>query len=322
MTPAEQVAVQRVHAQLSREIRARLVEFATGTWGSMGSWRDEDVDVFVARLVPVVDGGKRTVAQLTDTYLRTVTGVQAERDAVLTQEALDRLRYGTTPAEVYRRPATEMRTAISNGHTFDKALAMSATRLVSLVSTDLQLAKTHQARRTLSRAEGFDGYRRTLEGNVNCLKCVVASTQLYRIGDLLPIHPGCDCDVAVVRNAAGVVGRNGAIVLEPDLLEAAHTAVENAGLASDRAAREPDYRKLIAERQHGELGPVLTLAEHQFTGPEDIAAVAPDVEIPDAIRLMARDLTDDELRRDAVRSSTERGRRAARDELAARGLTV
>uniref|UniRef100_UPI001D0D1143 hypothetical protein n=1 Tax=Klebsiella pneumoniae TaxID=573 RepID=UPI001D0D1143 len=63
--------------------------------------------------------------------------------------------------------------------------------------TDLQLAKTHQARSSFNRS-GVQFYRRVLTGNENCALCVIASTMRYRKNSLMPIHPGCDCDIDVI----------------------------------------------------------------------------------------------------------------------------
>lgn len=102
---------------------------------------------------------------------------------------------------------------------------------------------------------------------------MVASTQMYRISDLMPIHPACDCGVSPISEAefrGAVRGGNGALVLRPELLEQVHGAVEANGLTPDRGARNPDYRELVTVHEHGELGPVLSRTEHWFTGSADL----------------------------------------------------
>ena len=98
--------------------------------------------------------------------------------------------------------------------------------------------------------------------------CVVASTQRYRIENLNPIHPGCNCAVDPL------FGDVSELVIEPELLEAVHDAVGQLTGASDRGAREPDYRQLLvsATAEHGELGTLLVRPRDQFTGPGDLAA--------------------------------------------------
>lgn len=50
-----------------------------------------------------------------------------------------------------------------------------------------------------------------------------------------------------------------------DLLQEAHDAVARQFGSSYRDAKKIDYRKVITVHQHGELGPVLTVARHKFT---------------------------------------------------------
>ena len=112
-----------------------------------------------------------------------------------------------------------------------------------------------------------NGFRRALNGPGDCALCVIASTQRYHAGDLLPIHPGCNCTVAPLGPGEGVDQ-----VIDPDLLERVHAQVEAMTGDVDRGARAPDYRKLMVVREHGEIGPVLTWKQHEFTSAADLAA--------------------------------------------------
>lgn len=277
LTGTERALLQRTHSQMVHEIRERLVEFATYQWGSLGSWRDDDIDRFVSIILPRVQAGQRSVASLTNAYLAQVTGVTAARNAALADDVFARLRgEAVTPAEVYRRPAVTMRTALADGQPFSAALAQGAVRLASLVSTDLQLAKTHQSRATMRAAgSAVGGYRRVPTGRENCALCLIASTQRYHRGGLMPIHPGCDCDQEPLAPGEAVNQ-----VIDPSLLEQTHDwASAAAGIdLVDRGARDlglgtgRDYTELLVTREHGELGPVLTWRHQSFTGPGDVAA--------------------------------------------------
>lgn len=57
-------------------------------------------------------------------------------------------------------------------------------------------------------------------------------------------------------------------MIDEETLAAAHEAIMSTFGISDAAARNPDYRKLILVRNHSELGPLLTVKSHRFTGPE------------------------------------------------------
>lgn len=259
LPPAQREALIRAEQTARAQVRARLVQYATSLWNGMGSWRDADIDRFVAQIVPRVLAGQRTVAQITDTYLARMTG--ASPSGVIDVADLR----GVAPDEVYRRPATAMYTALGEGSSMTDALKAGALRVADLVSTDLQLANVHQARTSMGAGSG--GFRRTLTGSENCALCLIASTQRYHRRDLMPIHPGCDCGVDALS-----AGESLSQVIDPTLLEATHEQVaEFAGLA-DRGGRAPDYRQLIVTHEHGEVGPVLAWRGQQFTGPGDLAA--------------------------------------------------
>jgi len=250
-------------AQVST-IRERVVSFTQAVFAS-GQHRDADLERFVSTVVPVVLASRRQVSALTDAYLAVVLsetlGVKvAPRGPVDT----DSLR-GVDASEVYARPFVEVRTKLAEGLPYDRAISAGASRLTDIALSDMQLAKTHTARRSLD-VDGVRGYKRTLTGRANCALCYLASTQFYSKADLLPIHPGCNCGVSPI--ASGDSAR-----MSEDLA-ATHEAVEARLGVSDSGGRAPDYRKQIIVREHGELGPVLTVKDQHFTGPRGVTAPA------------------------------------------------
>lgn len=194
------------------------------------------------------------------------------------------------PTERERKPLTA---AVGDGER----------RLRSLGLTDVELAVTHAAREALADEPRYRYFRRVLTGAESCGLCIVASTQRYRKQDLLPIHPNCDCVVAPIlgdedpgrvinstriaegaesgrENAAGVPVFDAEDLIDADLLSRdVHDAIRETfgDVAFD--ARQIDYRKILLVKQHGELGPVLTVRRHKFTKRQiderDLAA--PDV---------------------------------------------
>lgn len=121
----------------------------------------------------------------------------------------------------------------------------------------MQLAKVHASRQSMrGYPEEGQFYRRVLTGRENCALCVVASTQRYYRGDLLPIHPGCDCDVQPLPPGLAVNQ-----VIDEDLLEQVHQITADRLGVSDRGGRTPDYRKLLTVSEHGEYGPTLSWAQ-------------------------------------------------------------
>lgn len=245
-----------------KALRARVLDVATARF-TAGQYRDADLERFVAEVVPLVLAGRRQASRLTDQWLTTRLSASLGRKVKpLGPVDTDALR-GVDPRVVYARPFVTVRNEVSQGKALDAAVAMGVERLHDIAKADLQLAKTHTARNVFSSTEGVTGFIRTLSGPDNCAMCYVASTQRYHKGDLLPIHPGCDCGVEEITD-------RGEQVIAPERLRATHEAIEDRLGSSDSAARDPDYRKLIVTQEHGELGPVLTVKGHHFTGPEAV----------------------------------------------------
>ncbi|HEY9417874.1 MAG TPA: hypothetical protein VIQ30_24205 [Pseudonocardia sp.] len=171
----------------------------------------------------------------------------------------------------------------------ERAMKSGERRARSTGLTDLQLTATRTAQDVLSANQSVVGYRRVLTGAENCGMCVVAATRLYHKRNLLPIHTACDCVVAPVMAGEdpgrtlnnkllqadavpSAFNKHGVAVFDADqtidlgdLLQETHDAIAKRFGASFRDAKGIDYRKVITVRQHGELGPVLTVSRHKFT---------------------------------------------------------
>lgn len=250
------------------QVRRAVLDYVTAVWRTSGSYRGGDVDRLVAAIVPRVQAGQIQVANLTSAYIaavrsvvtgETVVPVLVERAAVLDGR-------GVAATMVYTRPLVTVWTELAKGAMFDAAVSAGLDRLTSLASTDMQMAKVRQAQASF-QSGGVRYYRRTLVGPTNCALCALASTQRYHSGDLLPIHPGCNCGVDELPDDV-----DPGQVLDEDTKNAVHEAVADKLGISDPGGRAIDYRKLVLVQQHGEYGPTLTLAGHHFTGPEAIKA--------------------------------------------------
>jgi hypothetical protein len=242
------------YAAVVKRVRARVVDYLTTEFARSGSYRDRDLQRFVGLAVPVVIAGQRQVSALTDAYLAQVLTTTLGRP-VRPSGAVNDYPRPTAPTEVYARPYVTVRTKLSEGSKFPEAVSAGVARLVDIAATDLQLAKTHTARQSFTR-NNVQRYRRVLTGSVSCALCYVASTQTYSRGDLLPIHPGCDCSVAPV---VGTFDRDAE-------LEATHEAIKARLSEADRGARAPDYRKQLIVQEHGDMGPVLAVRGQHFQG--------------------------------------------------------
>lgn len=237
--------------------RRRVEQFARTRFAA-GQFRDADLDRFVKAVVPVVLAGQRQVSALTDAYLAQRLTVALGR-TVRPSGPLNDYPRGVDPSEVYARPYVTVRTKLSDGLALDAAVSAGLARLEDIARTDMQLAKTWTARASF-RSSGIQSYARVLVGGKNCALCYVASTQRYSRDDLMPIHPGCNCDVEPVTDHAAFDEQSAAN------LEATHEAVQDRLGESDRGARAPDYRKALIVREHGEMGPVLAVRGQHFAG--------------------------------------------------------
>ena len=243
----------QVHA-----IRQQITAFGQAYWDSLPHYRASAVEDMIQAITPRVTAGQLRIADLTRAYL-----AQCARElgwkVVLPPIDQDEIRgaRGVDPRVVYRRPAVDVYTALAAGKPLPQAAAEGRLRLTQLIGGDMQLAKVHASRQSM-RGYPEEGrfYRRVLTGRENCALCVVASTQRYYRGDLLPIHPGCDCGVQPLPPGLAVNQ-----VIDEDLLEQVHQITADRLGVSDRGGRNPDYRKLLTVSEHGEYGPTLSWAQ-------------------------------------------------------------
>lgn len=275
--------LDRSYDQAVHKVRSQLLGYAVRQWNGLGSWRDKDYEHLLKVLVPRVEAGQQKVADLTDAYIRRLSAdtFGETKNGLPLSVSTASLR-GVSAADVYHRPFASAYAELANGKSMTAAVSAGSHRLTDLVSSGLQLSKTHAAREAIDRTK-FQGFQRTLTGRENCALCVVASTQRYTRGDLLPIHPGCDCGVKpyYARFDTQVINEK---LLDDTYTEIAtrldHTSVgldaRHLGLSKTDVTGRPlsDFTDLLVTNQHGELGPVLSWRDHKFTSARDIAALA------------------------------------------------
>lgn len=249
------------------DVRARVLAFALAAYAA-SSLDDAGAAALASRMVPVIAAAQVRVASLTASFLARQTGSRPLR---LPESSVVAVR-GVDPAVVYERPVITTRAAVAKQIAknqpvdLDKAREVGARRLDSLLTTDLQMSKIRQADASLL-ASGRKQYMRVPRSEGACALCLIASTQRYWVGKLLPIHPGCQCGVAELPSGTNLDGN----VIDADLLNATHAKVKEFAGIEDRGGRAPDYRKLLITRHHGELGDVLAYRDYKFTGPAQIA---------------------------------------------------
>lgn len=253
---------------------------AGGLFSTLGSWRDDDVLRYVAQLNPVLGGAKQQASRATVAFYENIaklTGQPFNRPVIAASDlATKTLRNNITSETLFRRPFVDMRRALSSGAEMTTAIEAGARRANQLAQTEVQLAKRQVGYRVRQANQNIVGYIRTLTGSENCALCYVASTQRYHKGDLLPIHPGCDCGEMPLYGTD-----DPGQVINQQRLDATHEAVEARFGEFDRSAREIDYRNIMVE-DHGEMGPVLTWKKHNTAKLADLADEVVDLPLPDS----------------------------------------
>jgi len=259
---------------------------ASAIFTSLGSWRDSDYADFVDVLDPIMTGAKIQAARLQVAFyseMAKISGQSFESFSVTAKTlTTSALRNGADTAEVYRRPFLSLYGALSNGSGLTQAISEGARRVSSIASTDMQLSRRAAGSQARERNGGITYYLRTLTGNENCAMCTIASTQRYRRGELMPIHPGCDCGEMPV-----FADQDPGQVIDQLRLDSTYDSIEqqlrispdfsarDAGLSKiintpDGSQRLADYTEILVTRNHGEYGPTLSWRDQNFRGPGDL----------------------------------------------------
>ncbi len=277
---AELDDITRGYQALSTNFVDEAGAIAGNTFRNLGSWRDEDIATFIEQVSVPLEGIKRNAASSAIAYHEQVARVTKNAFKAPSVAGLDlsmgALRNGANVNQVYGRPFVQMRMALVKGASFTDALDTGALTATSFARTEVQLSRRQASLFARKANDNIVGYLRTLTGRENCALCYVASTQRYNKGDLLPIHPACDCGEMPIYGDS-----DPGQIIDQQLLDKSHEAVgQRFGI--DAGGREPDYRKIMI-RDHGEMGPMLTVRGQKFTGPHSLDLVGKKMPKPKAL---------------------------------------
>jgi hypothetical protein len=253
---------QRVAANVTGLVR-RLLATLSGRW-----YDDAAVRAVGQQITAAVRRGQLVTGDATAAYLEQVLahlGEPLPADVTRTRVDLPDPLRDVDPAEEWNRPAKVYRRARLLGESDLRAAELAAQRAEQLVDMDLGLAMRESARQRLASVDTITGYRRIIHPELSesgtCGLCAVASDRIYKTGELLPIHAGCQCDVLPIVRGKTDPGQ----ALNRDELGELYRAAGGTEAAKLKRIR-------VAVREHGELGPVLTDADHHWRGPSDVEA--------------------------------------------------
>lgn len=272
MTTPQQQTYQAQQEQLRAQLMAALVAVYSNAVAAGGAIPDPAALAgIIARLVPTILASQQTMVALVTNELHRQTGQR--RIVVSPREVTGAALRGVPIEQVYRRPFTEIGRQLAAGKPPAQALAAGQRRLEKTAVTDLQLVQTHTVRDFATqlqarRPDTVVGFRRVLSAKPNhCALCILASTQRYRSFDLMPIHPGCGCTVAMIMG-----DQDPGQVIDPGIAEQIHDIIRRdlGDSYVDAGGRKglANYRNILVTNDHGELGPVLGVRAHRFTGPD------------------------------------------------------
>lgn len=222
-------------------LRASAEAAVTQAWRALPSYDEQNVPAFLARAVPAVQVAQRSSIALTAAFLARQAGgpvPPADVAAILAST-----RSGTPLGEVYRRPFVTVWTALGRGTMWDDAVAAGLARATAAASFDVQAAMRSTLVDIGERTDRIVGYQRVPDAGA-CAFCQLVAGQRYTTADLMPVHNRCGCGVDVITTE----NRGDFFRGNPD----------------NDLDLDPQAPRVTVE-EHGELGPLLVDAEHEFT---------------------------------------------------------
>lgn len=281
------------HIEAERRLRQVAENAVRVGWAALPDYSDAGVERFNAQVLPVIAAAQRNSAVVTSAYMARFTGKNYDVDV---DEVLASLRNGVAPEEVYRRPFVTVWTDLKEQKPYLDAVSAGLAHAMASAAIDVQLAMRQTVTVIAERDSGIYGYERVPNGGA-CDLCLIASTQRYHSGDLMPIHNRCGCSVSPILTSSdrvvnsdlyGKLSADGSI----DAITASRAATRvdkyTNKLSGDLSPKERlHYERLLNQAEntveiagaaarakagttaevvnHGELGPVLVNADHEFT---------------------------------------------------------
>ena len=246
------------HAASRESILLQLIKLLFGLWADFDKWDDADlVAGMAARSATLVESASGQARILNRSYITTTLrelGTEA-RDVPAVLNTYP--RSNATGSEVYRRPVDEFIWRRRNGGTLEESREAFEQRLREVAEADMRAAEREEVENVLTRALEVIGYRRIIHPELSksgsCGLCIVASAQLYRTDELMPLHGGsCNCGVMAVTKTD-----DPGLRINDDDLKSIYAAAGS-------TAADDLVNTRIKINDHGELGPVLVKQGDHF----------------------------------------------------------
>lgn len=263
-TEAELAAWLDTYTQVLEELKTQAAEAAEAAWMSFGGWYETAaVMALAAELADASTAAQQTAAGIAAQYVETLLAVLDIRVPAVAAPKLQPVRNGADLKLVHSRPAETFRRAIATGGEDTEAADLAIQRGSGLMRTDLSLV-TRETERSYYAEAGIKGYRRVVRPELSksgsCGLCIVASNQVYKSDDLMPIHPPwCKCTTMPILGEDDPGRRLNDADLKAMYAAAGSTSTED--LTNVR----------VQVNEHGEFGPVLTRKGDGFRSASRVA---------------------------------------------------
>lgn len=233
MAPVSPSALADAHLQAQAQLRGVVVRAVTQIWTGLPGYDRDNVDQYLAGVIPFVTTAQRRSVALTDAYVaRALDRRPLGIDPTYLTGAV--LRGGSPPEEVYTRAFVTVWSALGRSVPYEDAVAAGLHRSTSTAEMDVQLSHRAAYAAIQDADRTIRGYQRAADGAA-CTFCLTVDGAFVKSADALALHNRCGCG------------------LEP---------------ITEHVVATPTPED-VAVHTHGELGAVLTAPGDHFTSLSD-----------------------------------------------------
>ena len=242
------MSLTRVYQQELKRTRQAVAHAVAHHWNQLPDYKDEQIDPFLNKVLPIVQAGQSRAVALTSAYMSRKLGIQPV-GLDLNQLTGAAVRNGVDPRDVYSRPFTTVWGAIYTIG-INAAVEKALNRLMSTAEMDVTMSARDASTAFAQNSDGAVAYFVRVADPSCCDFCQMIDGAKVFADDPAPLHNNCGCTV------------------EPVSYDSSAASDQN-DLTSFAAGSEFDDVKI---EEHGELGPVITYKNYEFTGPQDLPA--------------------------------------------------